>query len=158
LDRPALTTDVIVGFPGETEADFEQTLLACEAAGFSKIHAFPFSPRRGTPAASDPDPVPAEVRTARMERLAVLETELRERYLRSLQGSTTRVLIEDVTSLDASWRQGTGDRYETVRFAVPAESGDRFQGAAAYRVGQWTTVRLDHLEPSDPKIVVGRRA
>ena len=52
MNEPAFSTDVIVGFPGETEADFERTLETCEAAGFMKIHVFPFSPRRGTPAAN----------------------------------------------------------------------------------------------------------
>ena len=155
LDRPALTTDIIVGFPGETEAEFEQTLSACEAAGFSKIHAFPFSARRGTPAALDSDQVAPEVRSARMERLGQLEEELRNRYLTSLLGSTTRVLIEDVASLDSDLRQGTGDRYETVRFTVPAKSGDRHHGATEFRVGQWALARLDHLDPHDPRLIRG---
>src|SRR4051812_8307025 len=51
LDRPAITTDVIVGFPGETDAEFAETVNVCRQVGFSKIHIFPFSPRRGTPAA-----------------------------------------------------------------------------------------------------------
>ncbi len=55
---PALTTDVIVGFPGETEADFAETCRVVREIGFSKIHQFPFSPRRGTPAAEMPDQVP----------------------------------------------------------------------------------------------------
>ena len=84
LDRPALTTDVIVGFPGETDADFADTLRVVREIGFSKIHQFPFSPRRGTPAAEMPDQIPAPVKTARLERLAVLETELRDTYYKSL--------------------------------------------------------------------------
>ncbi len=51
LDRPAITTDIIVGFPGETDAEFAETIATARAVGFSKIHIFPFSPRRGTPAA-----------------------------------------------------------------------------------------------------------
>ncbi len=65
FDRPALTTDVIVGFPGETEAEFAETERVCRAAGFSKIHVFPFSPRAGTPAATFGEQVPAEVKEAR---------------------------------------------------------------------------------------------
>ncbi|MFM2094715.1 MAG: Threonylcarbamoyladenosine tRNA methylthiotransferase MtaB, partial [Planctomycetota bacterium] len=61
LKNPALTTDIIVGFPGETEADFAETCAVSRAAGFSKLHLFPFSPRRGTPAAEMPDQVLAEV-------------------------------------------------------------------------------------------------
>jgi len=57
LDRPAITTDIIVGFPGETDAEFVETVAAARAVGFSKIHIFPFSARRGTPAASMPNQV-----------------------------------------------------------------------------------------------------
>ncbi|MGH7128294.1 MAG: MiaB/RimO family radical SAM methylthiotransferase, partial [Planctomycetaceae bacterium] len=62
LDNPAFTTDVIVGFPGETEAEFDHTLDACRQARFMKIHIFPFSPRKGTPAATHPEQVPPPVR------------------------------------------------------------------------------------------------
>ena len=72
LDRPALTTDVIVGFPGETDADFADTCRVVREIGFSKIHHFPFSPRRGTPAAEMPDQVPPAVKAARLERLAAV--------------------------------------------------------------------------------------
>lgn len=94
LDRPALTTDVIAGFPGETESEFEQTLETCRAAGFSKIHAFPFSARRGTPAANMPDQIPKAVRGERVERLGLLETELRAEYFRSLVGHPLQLLVE----------------------------------------------------------------
>jgi threonylcarbamoyladenosine tRNA methylthiotransferase MtaB len=59
LDHPAITTDVIVGFPGETEEDFEETISAAREVGFSKIHTFPFSSRRGTPASEMPDQIRA---------------------------------------------------------------------------------------------------
>ena len=59
LDNPAITTDIIVGFPGETEADFEATCRVSRECGFSKIHIFPFSPRKGTPAAEMTDMVAA---------------------------------------------------------------------------------------------------
>ena len=94
LIRPALTTDVIVGFPGETEADFRRTLEAVEEAGFCKIHRFPFSPRPGTPAASMPDRVPPEVVAERMHRLAECEQRLRRAYLDELLGTPLEVLLE----------------------------------------------------------------
>jgi threonylcarbamoyladenosine tRNA methylthiotransferase MtaB len=61
LDNPAITTDIIVGFPGETDSDFEATCRVSRECGFSKIHIFPFSPRKGTPAAEMADRVPPEV-------------------------------------------------------------------------------------------------
>jgi threonylcarbamoyladenosine tRNA methylthiotransferase MtaB len=94
LDQPAITTDIIVGFPGESDAEFEQTLAAARAVGFSKIHIFPFSPRRGTPAADMPDQVPAHVQHQRSRRLAAVEAELRGAYFRSLRGRQLRVLVE----------------------------------------------------------------
>lgn len=123
LDHPAFTTDVIVGFPGETEAEFQQTCRAAEAAGFSKIHIFPFSPRRGTPAAEMPDQVPAEVKTERRRRLAELESDLARRYYRSLIGRTLEVLVESEAQT-AGLVRGTACRYVPVEFvASPHEIG-----------------------------------
>lgn len=69
LPGVGITTDVIAGFPGEDEAEFAESLAFVEAAGFAKVHAFPFSPREGTEAAGLPDQVPPEVRKERMGRL-----------------------------------------------------------------------------------------
>src|SRR5262249_52234080 len=80
LDRPALTTDVIVGFPGETDADFEATLRVVREAGFCKVHVFSYSQRAGTPAAAMTETVPPPVVAARCERLRALERELAEAY------------------------------------------------------------------------------
>src|SRR5262245_9374586 len=101
LDRPAITTDLIVGFPGETDAEFAETIDAARAVGFSKIHIFPFSPRRGTPAATMPNQVPKHVQQERTRELASVETELRDRYYRSLLGRQLRVLVE--TNEDREW-------------------------------------------------------
>ncbi len=81
LDRPALTTDVIVGFPGETDDDFAATCRVVREIGFSKMHIFPFSPRRGTPAAEMPSQVPPEVKAARIEQLEALESRTARRIL-----------------------------------------------------------------------------
>ena len=81
LDRPAITTDIIVGFPGETDAEFQETIDASRAVGFSKIHIFPFSPRRGTPAAEMPNQVPKHVQQERSRELAAVEAELRDAVL-----------------------------------------------------------------------------
>lgn len=94
LDMPAFTTDVIVGFPGETETEFQATCQVCEEVGFSKIHIFPFSARRTTPAAEMPNQVTPPVKASRARRLAELETQLRERYFRQLIGRRLQVLLE----------------------------------------------------------------
>jgi threonylcarbamoyladenosine tRNA methylthiotransferase MtaB len=94
LDRPAITTDIIVGFPGETDREFQETIDAARAVGFSKIHIFPFSPRRGTPAAEMPHQVPKQVQQARSRELSAVEAELRDSYYRNLIGRRLRVLVE----------------------------------------------------------------
>src|SRR3954447_16387035 len=107
LERPAITTDIIVGFPGETDAEFGQTIATSRAVGFSKIHIFPFSPRRGTPAATMPNHVPKHVQQERSRELAAVEAEMRDSYYRSLLGRTLRVLVE---SQDAKCEgRGTGN-------------------------------------------------
>lgn len=120
LDHPAFSTDVIVGFPGETDQEFEETLQTCEAAGFMKIHAFPFSPRKGTPAAEHAQQVPAEVKKERMERLAELERRLARRYHESILGKTLTVMIEG--EVRPGWMRGTSCRYASVE--VPGTPTD----------------------------------
>lgn len=95
LDNPALTTDLLVGFPGETEADFQVTRRAVEKMGFSKLHVFPFSPRPGTRAAQLPNRVPPSVVRRRCAELAELGVQLRRRYLESLLGRKAQVLLEE---------------------------------------------------------------
>ena len=94
LDEPALTTDVIVGFPGETNEDFAATCRAVEEVGFSKIHVFRFSPRQGTEAAQMPNRVPQRIHQGWAAELAELGRRLADRYLEKLQGKNLQVLVE----------------------------------------------------------------
>jgi threonylcarbamoyladenosine tRNA methylthiotransferase MtaB len=128
LDQPALTTDVIVGHPGETDADFEATMQTCRDAGFSKIHVFPFSPRRGTPSAEMEDQVPGEVRGERVQSLLALDRELREQYFATLVGRNLEVLVDSCEpSDDNTWQiRGVSCRYAPVewRSTQPVEPSD----------------------------------
>lgn len=90
----ALTTDVIVGFPGETEAEFAETLAFVREIGFAKVHVFPFSQRAGTRAAAMPDQVPPAVRAERAARLSALADEIRSAHLASRVGQRLSVLVE----------------------------------------------------------------
>ena len=112
LHLPAFSTDLIVGFPGETESDFEDSLDACRQIGFSKIHMFPFSPRKTTPAAEMADQIPKAVKTERGQIVRALETELREEYHQSLVGETLQVLVENVDNQGTA--RGTTCRYAPV--------------------------------------------
>lgn len=98
LDRPALTTDLIVGFPGETEDEFQQSLDTCREIGFSKIHMFPFSARKGTPAAEMEDQIPKALKSERGKVVAALETECRQAYASSLTNAHLRMLVENVSA------------------------------------------------------------
>ena len=91
----AFTTDVIVGFPGETEEEFEDTLRFSEAVGFARMHVFPFSPRETTPAAEMPDQIPEHVKADRVRRLIALGDELAKNYHESFLGKTVPVLVEE---------------------------------------------------------------
>lgn len=115
LDLPAITTDIIVGFPGETEDDFELTLDVARRCGFSKIHIFPFSARKGTPAAEMTDPIPVEVRRERSARLDALECQLRASFQGRLRGRALHVLAESPDPDDPGYCWGTSCRYLPVR-------------------------------------------
>ena len=95
LDRPAITTDIIVGFPGENEADFEQTVDLAEDVGFAKMHVFRFSPRDGTAAANMQDTVDAKVTKKRAEILRASDRELGHEFRQQFIGETATVLVEN---------------------------------------------------------------
>jgi threonylcarbamoyladenosine tRNA methylthiotransferase MtaB len=116
LDQPAITTDIVVGFPGETESDFLATREVAREVGFSKIHVFPFSARRGTPAAEMPDQIAPEVKAERARRLGELECQLRDRYFASLLGRQLRVLAESPLESRPGHMVGTACRYAPVVF------------------------------------------
>jgi threonylcarbamoyladenosine tRNA methylthiotransferase MtaB len=116
LDQPAFTTDVIIGFPGETEADFEATCRVVREVGFCKIHIFSYSPRAGTPAAAMSDAVPSAVVAERRRRLLDLERESAHAYFQSLRGRVLDVLVEGADPQHPGWVRGTSCRYAPVTF------------------------------------------
>ena len=95
LDRPAITTDIIVGFPGENDADFEQTVNLAKHVGFAKMHIFSFSPRKGTPAANMQDPVDNGVIKQRMRILRDLNYRLESKFREQFIGDTATILTEN---------------------------------------------------------------
>lgn len=100
FDNPALTTDIIVGFPGETEEEFNQTLAFAEKVGFAKIHIFPYSKREGTVAAKMPDQIPHSVAAEREKRLSDAEKKMRCEYIASHIGKSVNVLFEEIKEKD----------------------------------------------------------
>jgi tRNA-2-methylthio-N6-dimethylallyladenosine synthase len=119
----ALTTDIIVGFPGETEAEFRETLEVCEEVGYDGAFTFIFSPRRGTDAALLEDSVPHEEKVERMQRLVeVIQRRARERAQRFV-GRTLEVLVEGTSRTDPSRLRGRTRHNKVVNFAGLAAPG-----------------------------------
>ena len=120
----ALTTDIIVGFPGETEEDFSQTLSVAEQVGYDGAFTFVYSPRRGTEAAEMGDQVPHEVKVARMERLVeVVQRRARERAQRFV-GREVEVLVEGPSRTDPSRLRGRSRHNKVVNFEGVGAPGD----------------------------------
>src|SRR5262249_40046420 len=119
----ALTTDIIVGFPGETDSDFEQTLEVAEAVGYDGAFTFIYSPRRDTEAATMPDQVPHELKVARLERLVeVIQRRALERSRRFV-GRTVEVLVEGPSRTDPSRPRGRSRHNKVVNFDGIASPG-----------------------------------
>ena len=104
-DRPAITTDLIVGFPGETEEEFQQTLDFIQKCAFSAMHIFPYSKRPGTPAAKLPGQVRNAVKEERAHRAAQIARTMQDTYLDSWVGETVPVLFEE--EREGLWRGHT---------------------------------------------------
>jgi tRNA-2-methylthio-N6-dimethylallyladenosine synthase len=120
----ALTTDIIVGFPGETEEDFRQTLEVAEEVGYDGAFTFVYSPRRGTEAATLPDQVPHEVQVKRMKRLVeVIQRRAHERSQRFV-GRRVEVLVEGPSRNDPSRLRGRSRHNKVVNFDGLAAPGD----------------------------------
>ncbi|HZT16372.1 MAG TPA: tRNA (N6-isopentenyl adenosine(37)-C2)-methylthiotransferase MiaB [Gaiellaceae bacterium] len=120
----ALGTDVIVGFPGETEDDFRQTLEVVEEVGHDSAFTFVYSPRAGTDAAAMPDQVPHEVKIERMERLVELTQRIARERNQTRVGRFEQVLVEGPSRTDPSLLRGRTRRNTTVNFAGPAAPGE----------------------------------
>jgi tRNA-2-methylthio-N6-dimethylallyladenosine synthase len=112
-------SDFIVGFPGETDADFERTLALIDEVGFDASFSFVFSPRPGTPAASLADDTPQQVKLARLQRLQSVIDANAARISESLVGSTQRVLVEGRSRKDAAELTGRTECNRSVNFAAP---------------------------------------
>jgi tRNA-2-methylthio-N6-dimethylallyladenosine synthase len=120
----ALTTDIIVGFPGETEDDFRETLEVVEEVGFDGAFTFVYSPRQGTEAAAMAEQVPDEVKRDRIERLVeVVQGVAHERNLRRI-GGAEEVLVEGPSRTDPSLLRGRTRRNTTVNFRGAAAPGE----------------------------------
>lgn len=116
FDRPALTTDVIVGFPGETEEEFAQTERFLETVHFSDMHIFKYSKRRGTKAADMPNQIDPQLQSVRSEKLIALGERMKDDFLEACKDQEQIVLIEEETEIDGT-KYMTGHSKNYIRCA-----------------------------------------
>ncbi|MEW8586463.1 MAG: tRNA (N6-isopentenyl adenosine(37)-C2)-methylthiotransferase MiaB [Candidatus Thiodiazotropha sp.] len=137
--RPDITisSDFIVGFPGETEADFEATLKLIEEVGFDHSYSFIYSRRPGTPAADLPDDVPLEVKQARLERLQQLINTQAQRISRQMVGTLQRILVERPAKKNPAQLAGRTENNRVVNFDGPGDL-----------IGQFVDVRITEALPN----------
>ncbi len=133
FDNPAITTDIMVGFPGETDSEFEQTAEFVKKAAFADAHIFKYSPRKGTPAAKKPqiDPKIKDKRSKIIEKITAVS---RNAFLESMLGRTETVLFEQRMKPDRAYFEGKTANYVTVAVKTDEELS-----------GQMRNVRLDTI-------------
>ncbi|MCF8302038.1 MAG: tRNA (N(6)-L-threonylcarbamoyladenosine(37)-C(2))-methylthiotransferase MtaB [Bacteroidales bacterium] len=136
------TTDVIVGFPGETEEDFQETVDFVKDAGFSHIHTFKYSMRQETRAARMSDHITNKLKAERSEIIRKLADENKENYRRSFIGKTQQVLVEKID--EQGFARGYGEHYIPVKFKADNVQRNEFYD-----------VRIDRLEVEDEPVLVG---
>lgn len=133
-----ISTDLIVGFPTETEAEFEHTLRALEIVRFSQVFPFKYSPRPGTPAAAMPDDVPREVKEERLARVIALQDRINEENQRALRGSIQEVLIDSAHPRERALMNGRTDGYRPISVRGGAlEIGDLVHVRVTGARGHW---------------------
>lgn len=120
FDNPSFTTDVIVGFPGETTEEFAQTLAFVNKIGFSHIHVFKYSKRAGTKAAVMPEQVTEELKSLRSDELISLSNQMTKEYQIGFMGKIEKILFEEEFELEGiKYQVGHNERY--LKLAVPSE-------------------------------------
>jgi threonylcarbamoyladenosine tRNA methylthiotransferase MtaB len=160
LDRPAISTDILVGFAGEAEDDFERTLEVARQVGFCKIHAFPYSPRDKTAASRwKNELVDGRLVRERMECLQQVELETALRFREQFVGSVERVLVErsrsDVRKVGQLCLHGRTDRYFPVYFEVDAGSQLRSSDIVYVRIDRVSPERVHGTLVATPTLDLG---
>jgi len=140
LDRPAITTDIIVGFPGETDTDFDQTVALAKEVAFAKMHVFAFSQRKGTAAARMQPMVSPEVKKARSQILRDLNQTLQSQFRSQFLGETAQVLIETTNGHPT----GRAERYFEVQVVNKNHGTDGTNGTdRTYAAGDIVAAKLE---------------
>ena len=133
-----LTSDVIVGFPGETDDEFEDTLRLIERVRFDALFTFIYSPRAGTPAANMPDPVPREQKQRNFDRLVAAQNRISDERHAAYVGQTLRCLIDGVDEQDPSLLTARTDGNRLVRLPGDAALVGSFRPVTITASGTWS--------------------
>ena len=147
----SLTTDIIVGFPNETEEQFEETLSLYKEVEFDSAFTFIYSPREGTPAAKMQDNVPMEVKKERLQRLNALVTEISAKKRREMEGKIVEVLVEGESKNNPDVLSGYTRRNKLVNFVGPKSAIGKMVKVKITKAKTWT---LDGEMVVDEKIEV----
>lgn len=131
------SSDIIVGFPGETREDFEETLALVRRVRYNTLYTFLFSPRTGTKAALMDDPVPAEEKSRWFRELLDAESEIRGEIQAGMVGRTVRVLAEGEGRSGGGWLSGRTESNDIVEFTGPREAIGRFVNVKIERALNW---------------------
>ena len=142
FELPAVTTDIIVGFPGETKEEFGETIRFAKEIGFSKIHIFKYSRRAGTAADRMEAQIPEPVKAQRSAELSELESELEEEYRRNFLGAVEPVLFEEEIRIDGK-RYLTGHTTRYLKVALPVD------GQYVLQPNETAAVRLSAVRIKD---------
>ncbi len=144
FDAPAITTDVITGFPGETDEEFEKTREFVQKVRFYEMHVFKYSRRAGTRADSFPDQIPENIKTERSAELIKLSEEMSKEFRASFIGTDTSVLTEEEMEKDGR-RYMTGYTKEYIRAAIPLEGSDGETGRNLFVRGKLDEFLTDDI-------------
>jgi tRNA-2-methylthio-N6-dimethylallyladenosine synthase len=133
-----LSTDLIVGFPGESDEDFEQTMHCLREVRFGQVFAFKYSPRPGTVAETLEDDVPREVKEERLARVLEFQQRINDEQLAAYHGSVQEVLIDHAHTRKRGWLNGRTDNFRPITFPAPDhEIGDMVQVEVTGYQGHW---------------------
>ncbi len=152
FDNPAITTDIICGFPGETEEEFEETLAFAQRIGFYEIHVFPFSSREGTRAAKMPGQLSKAVKAGRVNRLISQQKSAKKAYMESFIGKEVRVLFEQEETIDGKpYVSGYSMNYLRVLVdeAAACRTRNSIDGGRAHLIGTEIPVAVTGIDDDD---------
>jgi tRNA-2-methylthio-N6-dimethylallyladenosine synthase len=153
IPNATFTTDIIVGYPNETEEQFEETLSLYKEVGYESAYTFIYSPREGTPAAKMKDNVPMEVKKERLQRLNALVNEMSAKAMKKYQGQTVEVLVEGESKNNPEVLAGYTRKNKLVNFKGPKSAIGKIVSVNITDAKTWSLngEMVEELQPAEVK-------